>query len=399
MSDLTTTVSPFTSGLDAITGSGPEWTVTFAGTWRQCDRPTIILTDTASGEQTQYGAGDTTGIEASFLYTYGHRVYALSEDYAYFSAIGFPAVFNDPNAVGNGYIQMSGYYAEPQSLVAMAHYQGRLAFMAKNTVQVWITNSDPTLFQQSQVLENLGTFAPLTVQSIGDLDVIMLHSSGVRSLRARDSSLNAFVIDIGSPIDQLIIDALESQESFEQPNACSVVELTTNRYWLFVKDTIYVLSYFPNNKIVAWSTYLPTYEEAGVTYTFTPEKMVAYEGQVYVRDIYGKFYLYGGTNNATYDNCTATLETPWLDNKRPASSKFAKALDYAIGGQWKASYGLDPLVGNLSKVGTLLKSSFDIGRVPITGRGTHFKLKFESQGATAAKVSEIIYHYNDEDNK
>lgn len=43
------------------------------------------------------------------------------------------------------------------------------------------------------------------MQEIEDDDVFFLSESGIRSLRARDSSNAAFASDIGNPIDTLIL--------------------------------------------------------------------------------------------------------------------------------------------------------------------------------------------------
>lgn len=396
---LTTTAIALNGGIAPVSGVNEVWTITFDGSWQECDRVTTTLTVLIDGTQYQFGAGDTTGINPSFCYTYGKRVYVLSADTTYFSALGFPTVFNDPNAIGNGNIQMSDYFAAPEDLQSIAHYQGRLAFITRKNVQLWTTNADPTAFVQNQVLENIGTFAPESVKPLGDLDVLMLYDSGVRSIRVRDSSLNAFVVDVGSPIDSVVISTLQGMSDAQKAACCAVVEPETNRYWLFLKDTIYVLSYFPANKITAWSQYDPTYDVAGAQTAFTPVKMVAYKGQVYVRDSDGNLFVYGGAAGTTYDGVTAILETPWLDNRTPATSKAAKAVDIGMVGQWKISYGLDPLSNQLVLVGQATQVTYDMGRVGLSGRGTHFKLHCESQKTGAAKISELIYHYKQEENK
>jgi hypothetical protein len=66
--------------------------------------------------------------------------------------------------------------------------------------------------------------------------------------------------DVGSPIDFLVRDKIADASTTERSAACSIIELGSSQYWLFLKDTIYVLSYFPSAKITAWSTFLPTYQ-------------------------------------------------------------------------------------------------------------------------------------------
>lgn len=394
MSTLITTVTPMTTGLDEVTGSGEEWSVVFAGTWRECDRVTLVLND---GVNTYtLGAGDTTGIDPTFLYTFNDKLYALSGSAFYFSAIGDPAVFNDPSANGNGYFDVPNYFSAPEDLVAMAHYQGNLAFLSRTTTHIWNINANPTEMSQRQLLENLGTFAPQSVQALGDLDVIFLYDSGVRSLRVRDSSNNAQVVDVGSPIDSLIIEKLLSATQAEREAACSCIDPVANRYWLFLKDTIYVLSYFPQNKVVAWSAYLPT-DETGAT--FVPEKMMAYNGQVHIRATDGNFYLYGGDDNNTYDGTIAIVEIPWLDDNKPTEIKQFSSVDASISGTWSLAMSSDLLNGTLTNVGPVQSTTFNNRRLGYNGRGTHFKLRATTNGNTAAKLSSLVVHYEGDDNR
>lgn len=391
---LVTTAIAMSSGQNAVTGSGAEWDVAFSGTWRECDRPNLVLTN-GDGTQYTFGAGDTTGVEASFCFTFNDKLYVLGGPTFYFSAIGEPEVFNDPNATGNGFVTVTNFYSAPEDLVAMAHYQGRLAFFSRTTTHIWQVNADPTLYNQVQLLENVGTFAKLSVQSLGDLDVLFLHDSGIRSLRVRDSSLNAFVVDIGSPIDGLIQAKLAECTDEEKQAACSVVEVASNRYWLFLKDTIYVLSYFPMNKITAWSTYDPTYGDGQTP--FVPEKMVTFNGRVYIRGDDDALYLYGGTDGATYDSAQAVVETPWLDAGKPATMKQSTAVDVAIVGTWSIKVGMDYFVDELVDLGQVSETTFDYRRLGVNSRGTHFKMRMETTGSEAASLSSLLFQFNSEE--
>ena len=391
---LISTITPLTLGLDPVAGEGTQWSIVFDGTWRPCDRVSLILV--GNSVLTTYGAGDTTGIDGQFVFTFNNRLYVLGGSTAYFSALADPTVFNDPNAVGNGFITMSNYFSAPEDLVSIAHYQGKLAFFSANTIQIWQTNADPTLFSLVQVLPNIGTFAKDSVRSVGDLDALFLHETGIRSLRARETSLSAFVLDIGSPIDLIIRAKLLECTEEERVGACSVIEPETNSYWLFIKDTIYVLNYYPTAKIIAWSTFAPI-DSDGVEFVAT--SMQAHEGLIYIRGDDDALYIYGGEDGQAYDATVAVAETPWLDNAKPATSKSSSAIDVAIEGTWAVKAGMDYFVATLSPVMNVNKSTFGYARIPYTARGTHFKLRLESQGATAARFSSILFHFQEENTR
>ena len=409
MSDLISTVQAMTTGLDEVTGSGEQWSIVFDGTWRECDRPQVTLTD-QSGNQTVIGLGDTNAFEPTFLLTFKDKVYAACDTFLAFSAIGEPSQFQDrlvvggedADAPGNGFITPGNNYGTPEAIVAMAIYQNRMAVINRNSTQIWLMNPDPANNEQQQVLENLGTFAKLSVQPMGTLDVMLLTDTGFRSLRVRDSSNNAITVDVGTPVDEIIQAHLSELTEAQKATACGIVEPSSNRYWCFLPAgstyaaSIYVLSYFPSVGISAWSTYLPTYAAAGVNTPFHPQKFVVKEGRVYARTASG-LVAYGGADGNTYDACGMTVETPWMDAKTPATRKHSKAVDLSCRGAWVMSLGMDPTSGTLDTVytrsNTTDASSFNLGTIPARMQGTHFKLKMVESGSGYARLSSAAFHY------
>jgi hypothetical protein len=398
---------PLNNGIDAINGGrdavAPQGTK-YQFLYHQVstapatnDRFSVTFTDSGTQVQVTVGEGDLSGVIPTFCFTYGNKVYMLAGSLVYFSAVGDATVWNDLQALGNGNVEMSNYFATPESLMAIAPFQGKLAFLSRSTVQIWQVASDPLNWQQVQILQNIGTIAPQSVQPKGDLDLLFLHDSGIRSLRARETSLNAFVDDLGSPVDSLVQASIRSAGSgFLAANkATAVVEPQSGRYWLHLNGVIYVFSYFPSAKIAAWSQYEPI---DSLGHTFIPEKFVIYGGQVYVRGIdqttsKATIYRYGGTNNNTYDSTVATVETPWLDLRTPATKKKAQTVDVAVTGAWAVAVGMDWVSGILDTVYTASQSSFDQGVVPLSGEGTHLRLRAQTTGAEAAVFSELVINY------
>ena len=413
-----------------------------------------------------------------------NRVYFVAKNRLYFSALGDATQF-EQQGIGTGFIDMSNEFAQAEPLTGIAPYQGKLAVFARRSVQIWGISADPTQFAQIQVLPNTGTMAPLSLQAIGDLDVLYLYDTGIRSLRVRDSSLNAIITDIGTPIDALIQAAMLASTTAQQAAACSTIEPTGGRYWIYFNGTIYVLSYYPSSKIAAWSTYLPTSRQkvqikitannhgglsvvdgattlfnvtefgaitpnacavaavrafqingsplgyhlyattdatsngiinieipvgktlANLTITgnvphtvidkglssFVPTKFELLQGQVRSTDaVY--LYSYGGSDNNTYDTSIATVLTPLYDVKSPATLKKAGGVDVALFGTWAISFGMNeqnPTSVNSAYTGN--KSTFPYGRIPVQGDGYHFRFQCKTTGAEAAKLSSLIFHY------
>ena len=366
-------------------------------------------------------------------------------------------------ASGNGFIEMSNNYGLSEPLAAIAVYQGQLAVFTRNTVQIWAVDPDPSLNAQQQVLIDVGTVAKETVKGLGELDVFCLSDCGIRSIRARVATNSAMVNDIGSPLDMILQpilsalpDTASSPTTASKDKACAIVEPLTHRYFCYVPgDKIYVLSYFPSAQIQAWTTYSPTWQNvltpsygfvaltvgqsyqyvaAGTgsqltcgtltltqsgTFTatqgsaqisagdqvsqrmaFVPQKFVAYQGRVYVRDTASNVYLYGGTNNNSYDACGAEARLPYLDMDQPATQKFFTGVDTAFQGDWGVFVGTDYTTQDFSQlVYRNSVSSFQLGKCIMSRRGTHVSLDFNEFSNGYARLASAIIHMEPNQNK
>jgi hypothetical protein len=271
---LTNTVNPLSGGVPQCGGQGMSYFVSLAGVFVPGKKLTLTLTDALTGLQTQIGAGFVTGTgmsfatqKASFCSTFSNKVYVLAGATAYFSALGDPTTWDDPNGAGNSFITMSNFWAAPEPLVATAPYQGRLLFASRRNVQIWATDPDPANYALTQVLPYIGTFAPLSVQAVGDMDVYMLYDSGVRSVRVRDASNNAIIADIGTPIDTILQPLIAALSDAQKSACCGIVDPSANRYWIYIPNaddspgSIFVFSYFPSSQISAWGCYSPSYQQ------------------------------------------------------------------------------------------------------------------------------------------
>ncbi len=301
---------------------------------------------------------------------------------------------------------------------------------SRTTTQIWAMDANPNNNDLVQVLENIGTVAPLSVKSIGDLDVYFLADSGFRSVRVRDASSNALIADVGTPIDTLIQGVLAGMTDANKAVAAGVVDPSSNRYWCCVNGVIYVYSNFQESGIKAWSTYTPTfryilypsaltYPDAGAgvsgplgflflvvgrTYTwipsatdvtyggllyltaqtsFTPTKFELLNGRIYVRagdDI----FLYGGTSGVVYDDSVASWATFWMDAKSPSTRKESSGIDAAFTGAWTLSFGMDASSGIMDTVYVNNAATYWQGRIPATLNGQHMKMAGSTTGETAA---------------
>lgn len=392
-------------GADAVQGLGEDYLFT-CGTaynlrsFNLGDKVTLQFTDQSTGYQTQVGAGYVTGAQFNFILTYSNKVYGLAGSRVYCSAVGYPTQWNDPNAAGNGYVELSNYYAATQKLYAAVPFQGKMAFFGRDCVQIWQIAPDINNWQITQILQNIGTIAGETAQGLGELDVIFLAETGFRALRQHAITLNAMQNDIGSAIDTLVQPTYAGLTDAQKQSCCAIVEPTTGRYWCFVPSAfdntgkvtagnIYVLSYYPQNKIIAWSRYNPT-DSTGAF--FAPKAFAVFNGQVYVTDG-SNIYAYGGANGTTYDSTAATITIPFFDEKRPGHKKMAKAIDVDVTGSWDLSASPDWIGMAFHDIATIGKATFDNGWYNYYDSGTHFAVQLVNNDANPGSVASILFHY------
>ena len=257
----------FSGGVAPVAAFGQKTKVRFVGTWVAGEKWTIPFTATISGDFT-LGAGNIAGNNTTCALKLRSRMYIGQESAFCLSAIDDVTLWEEQNA-GAARIPYISQFGAQDSVVALAALQGRLTVFGTQSVQIWGVDADPNNLTLVQALDNTGARSMLSVKSIGDLDVLYLDSSGVRSLRAKEVTLNAFVNDIGTAIDLTIRQALIG---YDATQACAVVEPTTKQYWLYLNGTIYVLANYPESKIVAWSTYTATVET-----TIQPDSPAVYE--------------------------------------------------------------------------------------------------------------------------
>lgn len=400
---LISNMNSFAGGITPVNGVAKKFKVTLSGTWATGDWVTLAMLPSTTGVAATVGAGAATGLAPTFALTLSRKAYYACGTSMVFSALAQPTVLNDPNAIGNSYIIPADNYGTAESIMALATYQGRLAVFERGNVQIWAQGASPAEdYQQLQILANVGAVAPLSVQAVGNLDVLFLADSGVRSLRVRDSSNNAIVVDVGTPVDGAITAHLAALTEEEKAGICGIVEPGTGAYWLYLPTAsgdateypgcIYVLSYYPTAEVSAWGTFWPTYAADGENVAFAPLKFVVANGQVFARAADG-MYSYGGATGNEFDACGVAWETPWLDNGQPATRKRVQAVDAGCEGHWVLSLGMDPVSGTLATCYEHSSSSFGLGRMGVRAMGYHVKLRGVESGDGDARFSLAALHF------
>ena len=267
----------------------------------------------------------------------------------------------------------------------------QLAIFSRKNIQIWAIDADPDANAYLQTLRRTGTPARHSTQSYGNNDVFYLDGkTGIRSIKARDSSNAAFVSDVGTAIDPFVQEWLRTLTPTEIANAVSAIEPGDGRYWLAVKDRIFVFSYFPGSKVSAWSYYEPG---------FTVDHMSTDGDQLYLRSG-DSIYLYGGDSGNEYpedDELVAEVELPFMTAGKPATRKGYEGFDAAVTGDWEVRILPDPN-NEATEIlhGTINSITYSEMNGPVLFHSTHVGVKMTCRSAGRATISSLAIHWEGE---
>lgn len=339
------------------------------------------------------GAADDAFTPGTFVRTIGSKLYATAGSILHFSGIQAPTQWTT-DAAGAGFINMATQNSGAEALLAVARYQNLLAVFARDVVLIWFVDPDPNLNTQSQLLGNTGAIAPRSVTQFGDADVFYLDSSGLRSLRARDSSNSAATTDIGVPVDDLLTAKLATLTDAEISRITGLINPIDKRFWLIVKDEIFVFSFYQNARVSAWSTYTTTGKVDGAAFSFEAEHAVTFGGRPYIRSGSVVFCYGGHGDDLTYDETEAEVWLPFLDAGRPTAIKNWTAIDAALSGLWEIKAATQPTNLDAAEVvARAYETTYNQHRVPYNHSSSHVSLRLKSKGAGPAVLSALAVHF------
>jgi len=351
--------------------------------------PVVITTNNVTvspTSTTMTGGADTSGTfePGTAVKTFKKKMFAVSESLLHFSALNDPTTFTT-DGVGAGFINMSVEDEGSEDLIAVEGYFNDLAVFSKKSIQIWSVSADPDASQHNSTLKNTGAIAANSVVAFGNEDVFYLSRSGIRSLRSRDINNNAYAADVGTNIDTIITSAFKGLTAAEVEEATAVIEPENKRYLLSLGTSCYVFSFFPTDKVAAWSEYTNGFRITD--WAVIDDKLYARAGDT--------IYLYGGDAGTTYDTSEATIVLPFIDMKRAGQIKDVTSIDLAAKGEWKVYYNLNLKEGEevWTHMATITDSTFQLEDVGMFSKATHIQFKFVCARAERAVIGNLVIHY------
>jgi hypothetical protein len=334
--------------------------------------------------------------------THKDKVYVITNNILQFSAVGLPA---DWTGTGSGFIDITSRDFGSADAIGLETYYNDLAIFGLRSIQIWQMDQDPAKNQIVQVIGGLGVIGGNAHVRYGNGDILFLADTGIRSLKARDSSGAATQGDIGTPIDDLVKEMRRSLVPGDLEKLQGLVDPGDGTIWFVWRNKALVLAYYPVSDVTAWSRF---------DFGFTAEYATVCGNRVFLRDAGNNVYSYGakaamgvridpttsglGPGAAEYDGAQMTVVTPMFDFGHPGHFKTFTGLDLACDGVIHVDVNYDPNPRNVvwNQVVTVHDNTFGQGRVPLEGYSTHIGLRFRStQGFS--RIGAICIHYEQAD--
>lgn len=391
--DLTAGITNMQGGTASSSAAKEKWDATITGTFEAPD----VFTITLNGEDfTVTGAGSATGITAL---TFKKKMYVTASSLLYFSGINNPTVWaqvpniEDASQIGAGFVNFANQDSGSETLTGTGVYQGNIGVFAENVAQIEFVDVDEEANTHLHTVRGTGTNAHRSVVQFGNNDLFYLDEAlGIRSLRARDSSNAPSADDVGTPIDDDVLAHLASVTEEQAADAWGLIA-DGGRYWLAIKNRIYVFSFFKNSKVSGWSLYEPQ---------FSITALAKVSQNIFARDDASAIYLYGGDSGTTYPDALETpleIEFPFMDVDKAAHHKTLEGFDFAAINTFDCNILINPNDETvMSELFTLNGITYPDNRVGgLSLRSSHFALKLVCDKAGLAELHSMAIHYQLDD--
>lgn len=351
---------------------------------------------------------------AHFAMTHGQKVHApTSTGLLYFSGVDSGVEWTAGGSpAGAGFFGPATHAEGSTEIAALAPYQQtKLVIMSRNTTQLWTISNTPANNAPYQTIENVGCIARRSVVQIGDVDVIFLGDSGIRSLKARENINYAAVVDIGTPVDELVTAELAAfvetgavGDDWIPQRAASIVEKVGEHVLMAVGYKIFVYSYHPGAKVAGWTWYEPGFVVDRFANSKTRLWLRSLAGSKVpggdATDLWGSIYLYGGDSGNEYDTSPVTCWLPFLNGGKPGHRRDITGVDIAAKGGWRVEFLINPRnETDIVHGGRAEGVTYNLEDVGMLGATTHVSVRLTREEASAASVSNVAIHWEGGDSE
>jgi hypothetical protein len=315
------------------------------------------------------------------------KIFATDSDAVRYSATSNPLGWSPKIYPSDaGFLDIGSSMASEPVINALALFRGNMAAIAHSTVQIWQLDPDPARIALVDTIEGIGTpygRAHAAVQG----DLFITTAKGVRSLSAATVNQGAGTLDVGTPIDELVVAELAAAAAAGNvPRAMYNPGLS--EFWLFVNSTAFVMRQSKQTGFAAWSRYtLPGVVDAVTTLGTDLWFHVPTTGKVYMVD------PAAFTDDGVQFQVSGEL--PYIELTPDGTNGMVLGVDGVASGAYSLSVAYDERDTNAvtTAIPMPAKSKPD-GLIPVhLNNVPSVSLRFTQQSATAWSMDELQLHF------
>ena len=252
------------------------------------------------------------------------KIFAIKNDVVRFSKTSDARTWTAEEDAG--FLPVNVQQTGASNPTALGEYQSNLVVFFADSAQIWSVDPDPKL-HQFVTATPIGTRYQNSHANMAN-DIYFLSPSGFRSIAVQANSSNLMDMDVGSPIDSLMLQVMRGAIS---PN--TVYYRGGGQLMSFIGNKVYVYTFSRAAKISAWAIWdLP----------ITVDAVTELEGVLYLRsgDVVYLFDHNGFDDDGT--PIEVDIELPFMDCKQPGVLKQFSAMDVAAEGDYSVAYRFNP---------------------------------------------------------
>lgn len=265
------------------------------------------------------------------------RIFSDAADVVRYSAAGDASDWT--TASDAGFLPASLQQNTNSPVTAVGAFQDALVTFFEESAQIWDVAVDPSANKIRKRIFGLGTTAPYSLASFSN-DLVFLSPFGFRSMYVSSQTDRIDDLDVGSPIDSLVVPDIAIVNPADDPSkVISAWIPQLGQYWAIFNMGTYckawVYSYSKASKLAAWSEYV---FPAGLIFTGIATK----SGRVFLRT---RDYLYELSDSQHTDDgapIDVEVQMAFQDARAPGVLKQFSAADFVFDGSWDVSYKYDP---------------------------------------------------------
>lgn len=381
-------IGSMAGGATAVVAVAQVVTLTLGGTFDPGDRFGATMTSGTNPAVVEYFGNVAKPFgNAMCVKTHKRKMYVGAGSLLFFSKVNDPTAWNSDVDAGAGFINAANHVGGSEVVRSLENYQGRLAVISRRVIQLWTMQNDDALNVLDQTLLNTGTRASRSTLEFAGNDVFYLDDIGIRSIKARDASNNAFASGVGAAINKLAREWMrDSASEADIVGAVVVVDPEEGRFWLVIGTRVFVYSYFPDTGIAAWSWYTPG---------FTITDLARTTNKVWARGDDNTLYLYGGDSGTVYDASPVEVQMPFTSAEKPGTFKNYGGMDIAAEGAWACVWKINP--NNMAdpgvQMGTYDGVTFPKANWCGVGHSTHIAPLLTRAQASYGNLSQVAIYY------